>query len=281
MSAQDSKRSALSGGAAGGNRVQSMFEDDAAIISSSFSIPDFYDSDSSDEGRKRTSASRRDAHVKMTLQPAQLPFPDARVPVGIGPVSTRPSLYCDVSSEEDLLKVFSMSSPFANRTLSEVSRRDEDANPWFLVQLPTRLPLETGQVAANGSILPPTIISSDDNVMPATSSDINNNNGEESMIGGALSDFVSVPPLLENAFDNVLTSTTASSGGKLGRISVYKSGKTIFTMGDTQFLVSEGLPCGFSQQAALLEVEDANYIPLGSIGKTIVVTPNVKEAFST
>jgi hypothetical protein len=50
-------------------------------------------------------------------------------------------------------------------------------------------------------------------------------------------------------------------------------------MGGTEFIVSEGLPCGFAQQAVAIDTQNSNYIPLGSVGKTVVVTPNVVAAF--
>jgi hypothetical protein len=45
--------------------------------------------------------------------------------------------------------------------------------------------------------------------------------------------------------------------------------------------VTEGLPCGFVQQAVAIDTEESTYIPLGNVKKTVVVTPNVEGAFSS
>ena len=43
--------------------------------------------------------------------------------------------------------------------------------------------------------------------------------------------------------------------------------------------VSEGLPCGFTQQAVVIDMEESTYIPLGDVKKTIVLTPDVESTF--
>jgi len=45
--------------------------------------------------------------------------------------------------------------------------------------------------------------------------------------------------------------------------------------------VTEGLPCGFAQQAVAIDTEHSTYIPLGDVKKTVVVTPNVESAFNS
>ena len=44
--------------------------------------------------------------------------------------------------------------------------------------------------------------------------------------------------------------------------------------------VSEGLPCGFVQQAVAIDTEEGNYLTLGAVKKTVVVTPDIDQAFS-
>jgi hypothetical protein len=86
---------------------------------------------------------------------------------------------------------------------------------------------------------------------------------------------VSNPALIESAFDNSL-----KNGGKLGTIKVYTSGKTVLDMGNGLVMtVSEGLPNGFYQQATVIDTAEGNYIVMGQVQKTVVVTPNIKEAF--
>jgi len=43
--------------------------------------------------------------------------------------------------------------------------------------------------------------------------------------------------------------------------------------------VSEGLPCGFSQQAVLINPEETSYVILGDVQRTVVVTPDVEGTF--
>lgn len=45
--------------------------------------------------------------------------------------------------------------------------------------------------------------------------------------------------------------------------------------------ITEGLPCGFIQQAVAIDAEESTYVPLGNVKKTVVVTPNVEGAFSS
>ena len=45
--------------------------------------------------------------------------------------------------------------------------------------------------------------------------------------------------------------------------------------------VTEGLPCGFVQQAVAIDTEAGTYTPLGEVKKTVVVTPDVELAFSS
>jgi hypothetical protein len=44
--------------------------------------------------------------------------------------------------------------------------------------------------------------------------------------------------------------------------------------------VTEGLPCGFVQQAVAIDTEESTYIPLGDVKKTVVMTPDVESALS-
>jgi hypothetical protein len=234
-------------------RPTSMLDEDGATAPNlGFSIPETYDSDSSEDerkGRRRTSTSQT-----TMLQPSRLPFPEAKVPVGIGPAQVRPSLYEQTS--DDLVPGDATSSPFVDVRSNEALGKEEQKT-WFLFQFPTRLPFDT-------AVVPPPPISSDDVTMSAASPNVVD-----------ASD-VSIPTILPNAFDN----TMAAHAGKLGKISIYKSGKTVIDMGGTKFIVSEGLPCGFAQHAVVIDVANAKYVPLGSVGKTVVVTPNVVAAFA-
>ena len=44
--------------------------------------------------------------------------------------------------------------------------------------------------------------------------------------------------------------------------------------------VSEGLSCGFLQQAVAIDLENGgDYVPLGAVQRTVVITPDLKGAF--
>jgi hypothetical protein len=228
----------------------SLYQDEtAAAPNPSFSIADTYDSDSSAEERK---VRRQKPSYNALLQPSRLPFPEAPVPVGIGPAPERQALYdFSADSTSDGLPV---SSPFVDVRDEKNKKREQES--WFLFQFPTRLPFDT--------VVAPTVVSSavvsNEEIIPMNTSEVSE---------------VSIPLVLPNSFDN----TMGSKAGKLGRLLVYKSGKTVLDMGGTKLIVSEGLPCGFAQQAVAIDTENSNYIPLGLVRKTVVVTPNVESAF--
>lgn len=223
----------------------SKFVDEAASAPDpSLSIAETYGSDSSDD---EISILRKQRKGKLPItnkyiQPSQLPFPPAPVPVGVGLAENRPILYEDTDSD-----AMQKSSPFVDPDNSEA--KEKEMQSWFLFQFPTRLPLD--------SVTAPDAVSSEE--IPAL----------------AASSQVSIPHILPNSFDNIL----ASNSGHMGKIKVYKSGKTILHMGSTQLNVSEGLPCGFVQHAVAIDPSRATYVPLGVVGKTVVVTPNVQGAF--
>lgn len=43
--------------------------------------------------------------------------------------------------------------------------------------------------------------------------------------------------------------------------------------------VSEGLTCGFVQQAVAINTEEGKYVELGDVKKSIVITPDLDNAF--
>jgi hypothetical protein len=45
--------------------------------------------------------------------------------------------------------------------------------------------------------------------------------------------------------------------------------------------VNEGLTCTFHQQAVALNVEEGNYISLGDINKSIVISPDLASIMSS
>ena len=44
-------------------------------------------------------------------------------------------------------------------------------------------------------------------------------------------------------------------------------------------LIHEGLQCGFRQEAVSIDPEEAAFVPLGEVKKSLIVTPDVERAF--
>ena len=296
----------------------SMFDDDDAnktASSSHFSIAETYDSDSSVEERRV--AKQRRGRRPHTLQPTQLPFPVTQAPLGIGEATQRLPLYPDSGLLQTVSVEAPVSSPFADTSVAANKKSEQDS--WFLFQFPTRLPLEPAPIAPSSGALDPmmTISSSSLPVAPPVGSDdaipmqgVDNHDGTGSAV--AFASEVSTPPVVANSFDNALT----QRAGKLGKIRVYKSGKTVLDMGNVRAMrclfcargslfdkqhtdshtcraqkfsllptqvqldISEGLSCGFHQQAVLINPLEASYVELGEVRKTVVVTPQVENAFA-
>jgi hypothetical protein len=93
---------------------------------------------------------------------------------------------------------------------------------------------------------------------------------------------VSTRPLRTNAFDNSLTK---AHSGRIGKFLVHASGKTVLVLEgqdglDYRMDVSEGLSCSFRQQAVIVNKGTKEFIPIGNVGKTVVVTPDIESAFA-
>jgi hypothetical protein len=172
-----------------------------------------YDSDSSREeerGRRRTDK---------TIQPLQLPFPMAPLPVGIGEKERMISYEvaeasrkvvddCGIIAKETAIE--SSTSPFVD------DQRNEDLvweqNNWFLVQLPTRLPALKQNIA---------------DAAPGDEGEANEEtSGNEIIVADSVAE-VATAPIVANSFDDILLRTAP---GRIGKIKVYKSGKTVLVM---------------------------------------------------
>jgi RNA polymerase III RPC4 len=44
--------------------------------------------------------------------------------------------------------------------------------------------------------------------------------------------------------------------------------------------ISEGITCGFKQHAVSIDLDKGTFLPLGNVGKTIVVTPDLDQTES-
>mmetsp|Transcript_17185 Transcript_17185/g.35453 ORF Transcript_17185/g.35453 Transcript_17185/m.35453 type:complete len:408 (-) Transcript_17185:277-1500(-) len=210
-----------------------------------------YDSDSSDEASTR-------AQTNSLIAPLELPF-SSKSPM-IHPDVTSSSHVdehdCDVEEAQPV-------SPFVVTDNMEDIR--EEKNSWFLVQLPTRLPpMQKAFSSAendNGDAM-----ETDDQTTttPAANNALSN-----------ISE-VAVPPVTTSRFDHGLDK---NAPGMIGKILVYKSGKTVLVMDGPDdkvtMNVNEGLTCAFQQQAVAVDVEKGQYVSLGNVDKSIVISPDL------
>lgn len=216
-----------------------------------------YDSDSSMEVANLPRKTKVPANIVMpSKKPLTLPFPAAQFPPGVGaPMQlgmTTAAKRAQPVLAQELSTEITPGSPFVG--LGDVDDLEDENASWFLLQLPTRLPN----------------LPSDEQV-PTT---------DQVDSSFAVSE-VSRVPLRNDCFDNSLV---RASPGKIGKFVVYESGKTVLVLDgedgrSCQLDAVEGLSCSFRQQAVLVDKTTKEFIPLGDVGKTIVVTPDIETAF--
>lgn len=232
-----------------------------------------YDSDSSREEERAKGRTQEYS----SIDPLELPFPSQPLPIGIG-AAERPHAYesdtpsADRVSSEQAVGTINQHlpepslSPFVDSR--EADKLTWEMNSWFLVQFPTRLPPLQPR-APDG---PTAAFSAED--------PIDDVNVEDPNQQPTISEVVT-PPVAAKTHDNVLTSVAA---GRIGKIIVYKSGKTVLKMegadGRSSILmnVNEGLTCSFLQQVVVIDPDDAKFVALGNVSKSIVVTPDLESA---
>ena len=244
-----------------------------------------YDSDSSLEMDIPRNAS---GVVMPSKKPLTLPFPKAKYPPGVGaPIvlgdqavaaggggsrtstrgkSSRATTDDGDNDEDTMMLDGTPVSPFVSP--GSTDDLEEEQESWFLLQLPTRLPPLAGTTSTTDASGP--------------DSHQQQSEQQQQAVDMFTSD-VSTAPLRRDCFDNALVRANA---GRIGKFIVYDNGKTVLVLDGhdgTQYQldVTEGLSCSFRQQAVVIDNESKEFIPLGDISKTIVVTPDVETAFVT
>ena len=222
-----------------------------------------YDSDSSQEELDEVDTQTL---PQSKLPPLQLPIAKSNNPTSYQTPEAVVSETFVPSLSEERNEVGA--SPFLDQHTKADASQAKDS--WFLVQLPTRLPpLKQNEEDISNS---QDVETNHPDDMPSSSENTNSKISE-----------VSTPPLLTNKFDNVLSKAPP---GRIGKVLVYKSGKTVLVMEDSNgqnkvlFNVTEGLTCGFLQQAVTIDSEDRKYVELGNVNKSIVVSPILDSAFT-
>lgn len=188
-----------------------------------------YDSDSSDDR-----STRKPRNLTPMISPLELPFPEKTLPIGVGSLSPRESYDVPTVGRPDPAnsKMIDFNdntndskstSPFV--ALNKANDVAEEKNSWFLVQLPTRLPamqmnfnFSETRAGENDEM---DNVENYDNVAESAPSSSDNNNAINN-----ISEVV-VPPVTTGSFDNGLDKIAP---GRIGKILVYKSGKTVLVM---------------------------------------------------
>ncbi|KAL3937331.1 MAG: hypothetical protein SGBAC_007540 [Bacillariaceae sp.] len=232
----------------------------AGVAQGNASLEGFmYDTDSSEEeesARKKTSAD-------YTMAPLALPLKDSYTQSSEteGPKTRQAGDYPEpVSSDPTSTTTTEADGATRPSPFEDLASQKDD---WLLVQLPTRLPPLRQKVDESVAAMN---VDEDEEREQVTSST------EETT--SAYSEVVT-HPVVPGGFDNALLS---AAPGRIGKMIVYKSGKTVLVMEGTdgstlQLNVAEGLSCSFLQQAVAIDSEKNTYTELGGVGKSLVVSP--------
>ena len=293
----------------------SMFDDEEETDGQASNVADFtYDSDSSEDGENKRIAQQLNAlksRVKggrgqpVPLLPQQLPLPPTKRP-GLNKIdymydcqslnneSSKNSKNQDGENakvDEVVMDDPPLEPPFLNLNKASPEAKKDEEKSWMIFKFPTRLPRLEARSTLSGMA-----------VKKENEMDIDeNNDADGNEMDGLADPSESLPDNVTSSSNSNTKSytglaSTRSSGfddtlkdcaaGRYGKIVMYKSGKTYLIVGDksdskkppVKMLLTNGLPCGFMQQAVTIDI-DNGYIPLGEVKKSFVVTPDVEEAF--
>jgi len=302
------------------NNLPSLFEDDeeddADVPLSAYT----YDSDSSLEEAKAMAAAKRadmrrlkkgyrERQEATSVPPARLPFPPPPMSTGdirfmyktqippntattIKPDEAKSSMSNDneetttAPPAKDNNTDPELTSPFLNLSISNKEQKKAEVNSWIKFKFPTRLPQLHPQSTQSGMR-----IKNEFKLDPDADDDSNDGGGDMMDVdsqtkteGGVAAEEEGGGGRGTSGYDDTLKD---AAPGKYGRILVYESGKTIFVVGgedgspEVRMNLTEGLQCGFLQQAVVIDPDEGQYIPLGEIKKSLTITPDIDKAFSS
>lgn len=260
-----------------------------------------YDSDSSTDGDAKRAThmlnerKRKDNRARIPLQPQQLPFPPTRK---TGSDEVEYLYKCQMQSSNtdgnEGVSEFSSSdpplrTPFINHEKATAEQRKEEQLSWMIFKLPTRLPRLIPHCTLSGKATKTepgshTAVASPDVIKSET--DLGDLSSPDAILSSSMPDTTHATAVDQTAvgYDDTLKDAAA---GRYGKIIVHKSGKAYLIVGgedsktpQVKMLLSEGLTCGFLQQAVVIDPNQASYTPLAEVKKTIIVTPDVESAFA-
>jgi len=304
------KKSVLDGPSRSG--MPSLFDDenqnDELVDHHSNSISDafLYDSDSSAEEQRARRRKEHGGGGGFQMPPSQLPFPTA---------SHQQSMY-DCQDEELMTKGEEkkmsdadahaaaatttkssklsdppLQSPFLDLESVSDSLKQLETSSWFVMKFPTRLPhLDTSSSSANAAKRAAALIKSEmsEDAVPEIigSSPVVDLSSAPEKVGSVAPSAAGATPSMSGpalGYDDTLKD---AASGRYGRIVVRKSGKTELIIGggegngpEVRLLVHEGLQCGFRQEAVCIDPDEATFVALGDVDKSLIVTPDIDRAF--
>jgi len=298
------------------NNEQSTLDHPTSSVPDAF----LYDSDSSvEEQRMRRRMAHGGGGSGFPMPPSQLPFPmgslqspmydcqdgslrtnEEEEKKSADPVASASELIAAGASSSAKLSDPPLESPFLDLSLESLTDQTKqlETNSWFVMKFPTRLPhLDTSSSSAEKTVAeikdeitketktnatgPEAVGSSDiGSAAQTSSSSAAAAAPSAAATGGAATSASASGPAL--GYDDTLKH---AASGQYGRIVVRKSGKTELIIGggdgpEVRLLVHEGLQCGFRQEAVCIDPEEATFVGLGDVGKSLIVTPDVERAFA-
>jgi hypothetical protein len=211
--------------------------------------------------------------------------------------------------------------PFLNLMNATLEQQAEEQKSWMIFKLPTRLPRLAPPSTLSGIAIKrdeamdtdddnyndDDLVTSHEHVDPtsgvaalpehvtssSTSASLNNGNNNykspsaygnssNTNTGGGRS---SNTTRESTGYDDTLKDAGA---GRYGKIIMYKSGKAYLEIGGrdsnnppVRLRLTNGLSCGFLQQAVSIDNKINGYVPLGEVKKSFIVTPDVETAFTS
>lgn len=200
-----------------------------------------------------------------------------------------------------------LQSPFLDLESVSDELKQVETNNWFIMKFPTRLPhLDNSLSSTNASkggataaaslvkselseeagtdIFPDAAGSSSSAASKVAADRVGSAARPAAVASGAAAATMGAtsPSAAALGYDDTLKDTAS---GRYGRIEVRKSGKTELVLGggdgspEVRLLIHEGLQCGFRQEAVCIDPDEATFVVLGDVDKSLIVTPDVERAF--
>lgn len=229
-------------------------------------VPEYNSDDSSDDEDK---ADINNTNPGKGLYPRQLPI---SLPKPIhSSDSILPMYACQLNKSGDdnqqSLSSSNIDPPYYAPFLPSSTSRDEkfkESKFWMLFKFPTRIPPLDTDSSLQGRKMKSNVNAEEE---------VENGTPDTALFAG--SDERAPSTQYDDAMKDI-------APGRYGKIVIYKSGKAVLVIGENEgsqvkMIVNEGIQCGFYQQAVSINASNAEYVPVGEVTKSFVVTPDIDE----